>query len=78
MDKSKIKALPQSKARNQCFILKDDRELLIFLRNASFPAKEIFAFWTDSKSLIESIKLLFNYSWKNSKPVPQAKLIISK
>ncbi len=73
---SKIKSLPHIMARNQCFLIKDDSELIIFLRNANFPAKEIFAFWTDSKSLIESIKLLFDYSWKNSKPIKQTKLVI--
>ena len=77
MNKLKIKTLPTSMARNQCFLIKDDEELLIFLRNANFPAKEIFAFWTDSKSLIESIKLLFNYSWKSSKTVEQKQLMIS-
>ena len=77
MDISKIKVLPAAMAKNQCFLIKDDSELLIFLRNANFPAKEIFAFWTDSKSLIESIKLLFNYSWKSSKPVAQTKLLVS-
>ncbi len=76
MNKLKIKILPQTMARNQCFLIKDDEELLIFLRNANFPAKEIFAFWTDSKSLIESIKLLFNYSWKSSKTVEQKQLMI--
>ena len=76
MNKSKVKALPPKMARNQCFLIKDDSELLIFLRNANFPAKEIFAFWTDSKSLIESIKLLFNYSWKSSKPLQESKLLI--
>lgn len=76
MGKSKIRALPATMARNQCFLIKDDEELLIFLRNTNFPAKEIFAFWTDSKSLIESIKLLFNYSWKSSKSIVSPKLII--
>ena len=77
INKLKIKALPPNMARNQCFLIKDDEELLIFLRNANFPAKEIFAFWTNSKSLIESIKLLFNYSWKSSKTVEQKQLMIS-
>ena len=77
LNKSKIKALPSSVAKNQCFLITDNAELLIFLRNAHFPAKELFAFWTDSKSLIESIKLLFDYSWKNSKLIDPAKLIIS-
>lgn len=76
MNKLKIKALPSPMARNQCFLIKDDSELLIFLRNANFPAKEIFAFWTDSSSLIESIKLLFEYSWKSSTPLEETKLLI--
>ncbi len=78
MNKLKIKTLPPSMAKNQCFLIKDDEELLIFLRNANFPAKEIFAFWTDSKSLIESIKLLFTYSWKSSKTEEQKHLMISR
>lgn len=76
LNKSTIKALPLSMAKNQCFLIKDDEELLIFLRNANFPAKEVFAFWTNSKSLIESIKLLFDYSWNNSKTIAETKLII--
>ncbi|MFB5631299.1 MAG: TrmB family transcriptional regulator [Nitrosopumilaceae archaeon] len=76
LNKSIIKALPQSMARNQCFLIKDDMELLIFLRNSNFPSKEVFAFWTNSKSLIESIILLFDYSWNNSKTLDHPKLII--
>jgi len=76
INKLKIKALPPPMAKNQCFLIKDDAELIIFLRNANFPAKEIFAFWTNSKSLIESIKLLFNYSWKSSKTIAQKQLMI--
>lgn len=76
LNKSIIKALPQSMAKNQCFLIKDDMELLIFLRNSNFPSKEVFAFWTNSKSLIESIILLFDYSWNNSKTLDHPKLII--
>lgn len=75
LHKSKIKIWPKNLAKNQCFLLKDDSELLIFLKNANFPARNIFAFWTNSQSLINSIKLLFEYSWQNSKPIKQEKLI---
>lgn len=78
MNKSCIRYWPKNMAKNQCFLLKDDNELLIFLRNANYPTKNIFAFWTNSQSLIDSIRLLFDYSWEYSKPVKQANLIISK
>lgn len=78
MNKSSIRYWPKNMAKNQCFLLKDDNELLIFLRNANFPTRNIFAFWTNSKSLIDSICLLFNYSWERSKPIKQANLIISE
>jgi hypothetical protein len=78
MNKSSIRSWPKNMAKNQCFLLKDDEELLIFLRNANFPTRNIFAFWTNSKSLIDSICLLFDYSWDHSKPIKQANLIISE
>jgi HTH-type transcriptional regulator, sugar sensing transcriptional regulator len=78
MNKSSIRTWPKNMAKNQCFLLKDDDELLIFLRNANFPTRTIFAFWTNSKSLIDSIYLLFDYSWNHSKPIKQANLIISE
>jgi HTH-type transcriptional regulator, sugar sensing transcriptional regulator len=66
---SNIRNLPKNMGQNQCFLVKDEDELLIFLRNANYPNFKIFAFWTDSKSLIESMNLLFDFSWKNSKQI---------
>ena len=63
--------------KNQCFLIKDNDELLIFLKNANYPPKSIFAFWTDSSSLIDSMNLLFDFTWKNSNPIRHQKLIIS-
>ncbi len=77
MNISKIKHLPKNVGQDQCFLLKDDDELIIFMRNANFPPNSIFAFWTDSKSLINSMNLLFDFSWKNSKQIKHEKLIIS-
>lgn len=77
MTKSSIRYWPKNMAKNQCFLLKDDEELLIFLRNANYPTKAVFAFWTNSKSLIDSICILFDYSWANSKTV-QANLLVQE
>lgn len=77
MDISNIRNLPKNIGQNQCFLIKDTSEMLIFLRNASYATNEIFAFWTNSKSLIESINLLFDFSWKNSKQIKHEKLITS-
>ena len=63
---SQIKMLSKSDNTNQCFIIRDNDELLIFLKNATHPTNEVFAFWTDSKSMIDSMKMLFDYSWIHS------------
>ena len=76
MNISNIRNLPKNIGQNQCFLIKDEDELLIFLRNANYPTGNIFAFWTDSKSLIESMNLLFNFSWKNSKKIKHEKLLL--
>jgi hypothetical protein len=54
---------------NQCFIVKDSDEVLVFLRNADRPSKDAFAFWTNTNSLINSMNKLFDYSWQNSLPL---------
>ena len=77
MKKTKIRTLPKNRSSNQCFLVKDDNEVIIFLRNANYSTKNVFAFWTDSKSLIESMKLLFDYSWKHSKSITSEKISIS-
>jgi HTH-type transcriptional regulator, sugar sensing transcriptional regulator len=77
MSTSNIRNLPKNTGQNQCFLIKDEDELLIFLRNANYPTSNIFAFWTDSKSLIASMNLLFYFSWKNSKQIKHEKLIIT-
>lgn len=69
LDSSKIRLMPQNEGDNQCFIVKDSNEVLIFLRNADQPSKNAFAFWTDTSSLINSMKKLFDYSWQYSLPL---------
>jgi sugar-specific transcriptional regulator TrmB len=63
IDKRKIRLLPESKQDNQCFVIKDHEEIVIFLRNATYSTNEIFAMWSDSKALVDSMHKLFDYSW---------------
>ena len=69
IDESKVRILPNNKVDNQCFIIKDTDEVIIFLRNANQHSRKVFAFWTDTDSLIKSMQSLFNYSWQNSLPL---------
>ncbi len=63
MDSSKIKAIP-SNAENKCFIVNDAKEVLIFMRNATHPSKQVFAWWSDSETLVDMMGSLFDLSWE--------------
>ena len=69
INSSKIRLIPSNYKDNQCFIVKDDDEVLVLMRNTDAPTKNAFAFWTNTNSLIYSMKKLFDYSWKNSLPL---------
>jgi HTH-type transcriptional regulator, sugar sensing transcriptional regulator len=69
IDRSKIRIMANNNQDNQCFIVKDLDEVLVFLRNADGPSKNAFAFWTDTNSLINSMNKLFDFSWQNSLPL---------
>jgi sugar-specific transcriptional regulator TrmB len=66
IDKKKIKISLAEKNISRCYVVKDNDEVILFLRNASHHADSIFAIWSNSKSLIDSIGQLFEYSWKNA------------
>lgn len=63
IDKKRIRLLPESKQDNQCFVIKDHEEIILFLRNAVYPSNDIFAMWSDSRALVDSMHNLFDYSW---------------
>jgi HTH-type transcriptional regulator, sugar sensing transcriptional regulator len=67
MDKKKIRLKSAEKTSNRCFIIKDNDEAVLFLRNATYPIQNAFAIWSNSKSLIDSIRQLFDYSWESTK-----------
>jgi len=63
LNSDKIKAIP-SNSENKCFIVNDAKEVLIFMRNATHPSRETFAWWSDSETLVDMMSSLFDLSWE--------------
>jgi len=68
LERKNIKKLDNDIENHLCFIIKDNTELLFFTKNANSPT-EPFAMWTNSKSMVYSMKLLFESLWVNSKNI---------
>lgn len=66
IDKTKIKKLGSSVKENLCFLIKDDDEVLFFIKNEG-NNKEMRAIWTNSETIIYSKALLFNNLWSKIK-----------
>jgi len=58
-----IRAIP-SNSENKCFIVNDKKEVLIFMRNATHPSRQVFAWWSNSETLVEMMTSLFELSWE--------------
>ncbi|MCV0430211.1 helix-turn-helix domain-containing protein [Nitrosopumilus sp.] len=65
IDQSKIKKLCSSVKENLCFLIKDDDEVLFFIKNEG-NNKEMRAIWTNSETIIYSKALLFNSIWSKT------------
>ncbi|MCV0392362.1 MAG: TrmB family transcriptional regulator [Nitrosopumilus sp.] len=65
IDKTKIKKLCSSVKENLCFLIKDDDEVLFFIKNEG-NNKEMRAIWTNSETIIYSKSLLFNNIWSKT------------
>jgi len=63
MDSGKIRAMP-SNSENKCFLVNDKKEVLIFMRNATHPTRQVFAWWSDSETLVDMMNSLFELSWE--------------
>jgi len=62
LDKSKIKNLCSTVKESLCFLIKDDDEVLFFIKNEG-NNKEMRAIWTNSETIIYSKALLFDNIW---------------
>jgi len=68
MDSEKIRAIP-SDSENKCFLVNGQKEVLIFMRNATHPTRQIFAWWSDSEALADMMNSLFELSWEKGEPL---------
>jgi len=67
VEKKSIRSFSNEINQKLCFIIKDDSEMLFFTKNNS-SSNPIMAMWTDSSTMIYSMKLLFDFIWSSSKP----------
>jgi sugar-specific transcriptional regulator TrmB len=63
MNSDSIRAM-SSNSENKCFIVNDKKEVLIFMRNATHPTRQVFAWWSDSETLVDMMASLFELSWE--------------
>lgn len=63
LDQNKIR-MCDLKTENKCFVINDSKEVLIFMRNANHPTRQIFAWWSDSDTLVDMMDTLFELSWE--------------
>lgn len=69
IDRSKVKKMSANVKENLCFIIKDEQEIIFFIKNASQNSQDLNAIWTDSESMVYSMKLLFSSIWTKSKNI---------
>ena len=67
IDKKQIKCMPANLKDEICFIMKDDEEMIFFTKKDGQTLQSISAMWTDSKPLMYSMRLLFEFIWSTSK-----------
>ena len=59
-----VKRFEDSLGENLWFLIKDCEEIFFFIKNGE--NSEMIAVWTDSKTMLNSMKLLFNMIWKKA------------
>ncbi len=59
-----IKRFEDTLGENLWFLIKDCEEIFFFIKNNE--NSEMIAVWTDSKTMLNSMKLLFNMIWKKA------------
>jgi len=67
--KTNVRILSPEIEQCLCFLIKDNDEILFYLKNANSTTNEPTAMWTTSESMIYSKKLLFDSLWSDSKVI---------
>ena len=68
LQRNNIRQLSGNIENHLYFLIRDNVEILFFIHNSN-SSKELSAMWTNSKSMISSMTLLFESIWKNSKKI---------
>jgi len=69
IDIANVKKIPSMAKENICFVVKDNEEVLFFMKNSESGKENVTAMWTNSEAMIYSKKLLFDLLWSKSKSV---------
>jgi len=69
IDRTKVKKTPNTADGDICFVVKDNEEVLFFMKNSESRKEDITAMWTNSEAMIYSKKLLFDLLWSKSKAI---------
>ncbi len=70
IDRTNVKKIPSTINGAICFVIKDNEEILFFMKNSESGKENISAMWTNSDAMIYSKKLLFDLLWSKSKAIP--------
>ena len=69
IDRTNVKKIPSTTDGNICFVVKDNEEILFFMKNSESGKENVTAMWTNSEAMIYSKKLLFDLLWSKSKSI---------
>ena len=64
---ARVRRIPEEATENLCFVVKDDEEVVFFVKNNSKESQDLLAVWADAVSIITSLKLLFKLLWSKTK-----------
>ena len=70
IDRTNVKKFPATTDGDICFVIKDNEEILFFMKNSESGKENVTAMWTNSSAMIYSKKLLFELLWAKSKSIP--------
>lgn len=66
IEKKRIKKIKKNIDNKLFFVVRDRKEIIFFTKNYSHSQEELTAMWTDSKALVYSMNLLFDFIWDTS------------
>lgn len=72
LKKEYIKIISEKDRRNLCFAIKDEDEIIFFMKNQKHTKEKQIAIWSDSGPIVLSLEMLFNVIWHNYKTAKEA------